>query len=153
MIILDIIALLLLLAFIYFGYKKGILIKFIWLFSIGFGFFSGLIFSPYINKLFGLDSNSVFIEILSFLVAFVPGFLLILITGKFIRKIVNKTFLKWLDSILGVFWGIIKYLVIISIIFWVLNYILPKDKKAQLYKTYTGKVIIQIYSFINFGVL
>jgi membrane protein required for colicin V production len=72
-------------------------------------------------------SNTAYLNILSFLIAFCLIFLLVGIIGVVIKYLLNIAFLGWLDRICGAGFGIVKGLLIVSVILIPLTTFLPKN--------------------------
>lgn len=79
------------------------------------------------------------------IVAFAGTFILVLIACYFVTRIILKFFqaikLAWLDKLMGVLFGATKYLVVISMIFFLVN---------SLIKTYSTKPIEVVETSIFF---
>jgi membrane protein required for colicin V production len=68
-----------------------------------------------------------YLNIFSFLIAFSVVFILIGIIGVIIKYLMNIAFLGWIDRICGAGFGIIKGLLIVSVILIPLTTFLPKN--------------------------
>ena len=72
-------------------------------------------------------SNTAYLNILSFLIIFCALFILISVVGVIIKYVLNIAFLGWVDRICGAGFGIIKGLLIVSVILIPLTSFLPKN--------------------------
>lgn len=81
-------------------------------------------------------SDTAYLNILSFLILFCGVFIIISILGVIIKYILKIAFLGWFDRICGAGFGVIKGILIISILFILLTAFLPKGstviKDSQL---------------------
>jgi len=71
-------------------------------------------------------TDSAYLNIISFLVVFCVVFLVISVLGVVIKYIMNIAFLGWADRIGGAFFGILKALLIASVLFITLAAFLPQ---------------------------
>lgn len=71
-------------------------------------------------------SNTSYVNIISFMLIFCLVFILISILGIIIKYILNIAFLGWVDRICGAGFGIIKSLLIVSVLFVMLTSFLPQ---------------------------
>lgn len=72
-------------------------------------------------------TNSAYLNILSFLIVFCLIFILVGIIGVVIKYLLNIAFLGWMDRICGAGFGIIKGLLIVSVILIPLTAFLPQN--------------------------
>lgn len=72
-------------------------------------------------------SNSAYLNILSFLIVFCALFILISVIGVIIKYVLNIAFLGWVDRICGAGFGIIKGVLIVSVILIPLTSFLPNN--------------------------
>ncbi len=72
-------------------------------------------------------SNTAYLNILSFLIVFCVLFILISVIGVIIKYVLNIAFLGWVDRICGAGFGIIKGLLIVSVILIPLASFLPNN--------------------------
>jgi len=91
------------------------------------GFYAAYTYYPVIAKLLARwITNIPYLNILSFLIIFCGIFILISIAGIIIKYIMNIAFLGWVDRICGAGFGIIKGILIASILLLALTAFLPK---------------------------
>jgi membrane protein required for colicin V production len=91
------------------------------------GFYAA--YSYYIVVAKGLSrfiADAAYLNILSFLIIFCLILIIINILGIIIKYLLNIAFLGWVDRIFGVLFGMIKGILIVSVIFIILTAFLPK---------------------------
>lgn len=92
------------------------------------GFYAAYSYYGYIARLLSRwISNSAYLNIFSFLIAFCLIFILVGIIGVVIKYLMNITFLGWMDRICGAGFGITKGLLIVSVILIPLTAFLPEN--------------------------
>jgi membrane protein required for colicin V production len=80
-----------------------------------------------VAKIFaGLVINPSYLNILSFLAIFCSVLIIISILGVVIKYLLNVAFLGWIDRLCGVFFGLIKGVLIVTVLFIILTTFLPK---------------------------
>jgi len=101
--IIDVIFLILLIIFIYRGYKKGFIVALFAVISIIIGIFCALKCSDFIaGMLFSKDSaGSVWVTFLSYLIVFVATVWLIRLGAKAIGNLMDAVFLGWINRLSG----------------------------------------------------
>ena len=84
----------------------------------------------YYNVLAGLLSRLIhdisYLNILSFLIIFCGVLIIVGVLGVIIKYLLNIAFLGWIDRISGVVFGVLKGILIVSILFIPLTAFLPK---------------------------
>ena len=91
------------------------------------GFYAAYSYYPMVAKLLaGLIVNSSYLNILSFLIIFCSVLILISILGIVIKYLLNVAFLGWIDRACGLGFGLIKGLLIVTVLFIILTTFLPK---------------------------
>jgi membrane protein required for colicin V production len=91
------------------------------------GFYAAYSYYPIVAKLLsGLIINPSHLNILSFLIIFCSVLIIINILGVVIKYLLNVAFLGWIDRICGVGFGLIKGVLIITVLFIILTTFLPK---------------------------
>ncbi|UCE53762.1 MAG: CvpA family protein [Desulfobacterales bacterium] len=91
------------------------------------GFYAA--YSYYIVVAKGLSrfiADAAYLNILSFLIIFCLVLIIINVLGIIIKYLLNIAFLGWVDRIFGVLFGMIKGILIVSVIFIILTAFLPK---------------------------
>jgi membrane protein required for colicin V production len=91
------------------------------------GFYSAYAYYAVLAKpLSGIITNPSYLNILSFLIIFCSVLITISILGVIIKYLLNVAFLGWIDRLCGVGFGIIKGVLIVSVLFIILTTFLPK---------------------------
>lgn len=91
------------------------------------GFYAAYTYYPLPAKwLSGLIHNTAYLNILSFLIVFCCVLIVVGILGVIIKYLLDIAFLGWADRVFGVCFGIIKGILIVSILFITLTAFLPK---------------------------
>lgn len=91
------------------------------------GFYAAYSYYPAMAKLLsGLIINTSYLNILSFLIIFCSILLIISILGVVIKYLLNVAFLGWVDRVCGVGFGLVKGLLIVTVLFIILTTFLPK---------------------------
>jgi len=71
-------------------------------------------------------ADTAYLNILSFLIIFCLVLIIINVLGTIIKYLLNIAFLGWVDRIFGVLFGMIKGILIVSVVFIILTAFLPK---------------------------
>ncbi len=91
------------------------------------GFYGAYTYYPLLARLLTRwISNTAYLNILSFMIIFCVIFIIISILGVIIKYLLRIAFLGWVDRICGAGFGIIKGILIISVILVALTTFLPK---------------------------
>ena len=91
------------------------------------GFYAAYSYYPMVAKLFAnLIINSSYLNILSFLIIFCSVLIIISILGIVIKYLLNVAFLGWIDRACGLGFGLVKGLLIVTVLFIILTTFLPK---------------------------
>jgi membrane protein required for colicin V production len=91
------------------------------------GFYAAYTYFPILAKpLARWISNIAYLNILSFMIIFCFIFILISILGIIIKYLLNIAFLGWVDRICGAGFGMIKGILIVSVVLISLTAFLPK---------------------------
>jgi membrane protein required for colicin V production len=91
------------------------------------GFYAAFTYYPTLAKLLsGLIRETAYLNILSFLIIFCSVLIIVGILGVIIKYLLNIAFLGWVDRIGGVCFGLVKGILIASVLFITLTAFLPK---------------------------
>jgi membrane protein required for colicin V production len=91
------------------------------------GFYAAYSYYPMVGKLLsGIIEDTSYLNILSFLIIFCGILLVISILGVVIKYLLNVAFLGWIDRFCGVGFGLIKGVLIVTVIFIILTTFLSK---------------------------
>lgn len=121
------------------GYSDGLVKELASLLALIVGIWGAIKFSSFTAaKLYDyFDMTGKFVGIIAFLLTFIAIVILIHFIGILVDKFVDSISLGFLNRLLGVFFGVFKTALILSVIFVVLNAIdakhpfLPKEKIEQ----------------------
>lgn len=105
------------------GFLNGLVRQITSLIALILGIWAGWHFSELLSQWIRIwfESNNNLINIISFAIIFIVVLLLVNLVGKFLSKIIKIALLGWLDRILGIIFGILKYCLILSIIFYFIS--------------------------------
>jgi len=91
------------------------------------GFYAAYSYYPMVAKLLsGVIKEQSYLSILSFLIIFCGILIVISILGVVIKYLLNVAFLGWIDRICGVGFGLIKGVLIVTVLFIILTTFLSK---------------------------
>jgi len=91
------------------------------------GFYAAFTYYTMLAKLLsGLIKEPAYLNILSFLIIFCSVLIIVGVLGIIIKYLLNIAFLGWIDRIGGVGFGLVKGVLIVSILFITLTSFLPK---------------------------
>ncbi|MDY0100061.1 MAG: CvpA family protein [Bacteroidales bacterium] len=121
------------------GYSEGLVKELASLLALIVGIWGAIKFSSFTAaKLYDyFDMTGKFVGIIAFLLTFIAIVILIHFIGILVDKFVDSISLGFLNRLLGVFFGVFKTALILSVIFVVLNALdakhsfLPKEKIEQ----------------------
>jgi len=109
------------------GLFRGLVKEVSSIFGVLGGFYAAYSYYPVMAKILaGLVANVSYLNILSFLVIFCSVLIIISILGVVIKYLLNVAFLGWIDRLCGVFFGLIKGVLIVTVLFIILTTFLPK---------------------------
>jgi membrane protein required for colicin V production len=109
------------------GLFRGLVKEVSSIFGVLGGFYAAYSYYPVMAKILaGLVVNVSYLNILSFLVIFCSILIIISILGVVIKYLLNVAFLGWIDRLCGVFFGLIKGVLIVTVLFIILTTFLPK---------------------------
>jgi membrane protein required for colicin V production len=135
---LDLIILIPLVGGLFSGYKNGLIGEVASLAALIFGIWGAVKFSGWTANLldtWGVESQ--YMHIISFVITFIIIVVVIQIIAKMLRELVNALALGWIDRIAGIGLGMIKAILITSVLLFVIDYIdqrknfVPKDAKQE----------------------
>lgn len=105
------------------GLINGLVRQLATLASLLLGIWAGWHFSELLSQWIRLlfHSDSKLIGIISFAIIFIAVLILVNLIGKALSGIIKFALLGWLDKLLGVVFGLIKYALILSVIIYFFN--------------------------------
>jgi membrane protein required for colicin V production len=109
------------------GLFRGLVKEVSSIFGVLGGFYAAYSYYPAVAKILGgLVINPSYLNILSFLIIFCSVLIIISILGVVIKYLLNVAFLGWIDRLCGVCFGLIKGILIVTVLFIILTTFLPK---------------------------
>lgn len=131
----DIFVAALLLWFGYKGFKKGLVFELVSIVSLSLGIYGGLKFSDRTAEYIMEFVDSQYLPVVAFTITFLVILVLVFAAGKVVEKIVNLAALKLVNKSLGAAFGVLKTLLILSVLIVIvesydnkLNFV-PEDTK------------------------
>ena len=124
------------------GFVKEIFSAAAWVLSLAIAWLYGPLLFPYVTDF--IDSESIK-NIVSFVLLFLVSFVSLKILGSIISKLISAIGLKGLDKLLGMFFGSLKVLAILSSVYiFNLNYL---DKNQWWIDSYSRIYAIEFYEY------
>ena len=132
------------------GLFRGLVKEVSSIFGVLGGFYAAYSYYPEVAKIFsGLVINPSYLNILSFLAIFCSVLIIISILGVVIKYLLNVAFLGWIDRLCGVFFGLIKGVLIVTVLFIILTTFLPKGASLIKKSTLAPHVIWVSEKMVN----
>lgn len=121
--LLDIIFIIPIVWFAYQGFKRGLIIELASLVALILGIYAAMYFSDYAADFLinNMDMSEKYVPITSFILTFIAVVVIVYFIGKILEKLVNMVALGFLNKLAGLFFGILKAAVLISIVLLILN--------------------------------
>jgi membrane protein required for colicin V production len=105
------------------GFIKGFIHSFFGFVGFIVGLYLGVVLStPIAARIEQSPDPSLSLVVVSFLVIWIFISIASHVTGLMLRKVINMTFFGILDKITGGFFGVLKWIMILSLFVWVFNY-------------------------------
>ncbi len=107
----------------YHGYRKGFVIELTSLAALVLGIFAAINFSYYIADLLTDNVNLAdkYINIIAFILTFIIVVFALFLIGKLIEKFVNILMLGFINRLAGLFFGIIKWAFVLSVLIYIIH--------------------------------
>lgn len=143
--ILDIIFIIPIVWLAYAGFKKGLIIELSTLLALILGVFVSLHFSDVTAELLKetFDLKTSYLKIISFIITFLLVVIAVNLIGKLIEKFVDMVALGFLNKSAGGIFGVLKAVVILSLLIFFIEMI--DKKKVILSEEITGKSMFYPY--------
>lgn len=138
----------LLLWFGYKGFKKGLVFELVSIVALSLGIYGGLKFSDRTAELIMEHVDSQYLSILAFTLTFLIILVLVFAAGKVVEKIVNLAALKLVNKSLGAAFGVVKTLLILSVLLVIIE---SYDKKLGFVPTETKSSSLLYIPLLNFA--
>ena len=124
------------------GFVKELFSAAAWIVSLALAWLYGPLLFPYVQDFVEVDNIK---NIISFILFFLISFILLKIIGSIVSKFFSAIGLKGLDKLLGLFFGALKTVAILSSVFiFNLNYL---DKNQWWLDSYSRVYSIQFYDY------
>ena len=124
------------------GFVKELFSAAAWIVSLALAWLYGPLLFPYVQDFVEVDNIK---NIISFILFFLISFILLKIIGSIVSKFFFAIGLKGLDKLLGLFFGALKTVAILSSVFiFNLNYL---DKNQWWLDSYSRVYSIQFYDY------
>lgn len=124
------------------GFVKELFSAAAWIVSLALAWLYGPLLFPYVQDFIEADTIK---NIISFILFFLISFILLKIIGSIVSKFFSAIGLKGLDKLLGLFFGALKTVAILSSVFiFNLNYL---DKNQWWLDSYSRIYSIQFYDY------
>ena len=141
--LLDILILIPLLLWAYRGYKRGLIISLASFAALILGLYFAFFFSDFtagkLTEYFSISQE--YLAIIAFIVTFVVVMAAVILVGNILQKFIDILLLGFLNKAAGAVFGILKGALLLSILFFVINYFDPghnlvKQKHRESYMLY-----------------
>ena len=130
MAIIDIIILIFVILMLILGFRKGLIISLATLIALILGIYIAIHFSNFASDLLkaNFELSATYLPILSFSITFLAVLIGILLLGKLLEKLVDMVGIGFINHLAGAVLGVIKAVLILSVIFFVISMADPNEK-------------------------
>jgi len=138
------------------GFRKGLIISLASLVALILGIYAAVYFSNFAGEILHstFDISSTYLPVISFVVTFLAVLIGVLLIGKLIEKMVDVVGIGFLNHLAGAVLGLVKSILILSVIFFVITIadpnqklITPKAKQESLFYKHIASVFPTIMSW------
>ena len=145
---LDIVIFCILGLLIFNGIRKGFIISLASLVALVLGIWAAVHFSNYISDLLvrTFHPSTTWLSVLSFTLTFLLVVIVVILIAKLLERVVKTVGLGWLNRIIGGIFGLIKGILIVSILLFIIvsfdpqgKVITPKTKQSSFCYSYIEK--------------
>jgi len=156
--ILDIIILIPVAWLAYRGFSRGLIIEIATLAALILGIYISVHFSDVVGAWLvnQFDWQTQYIHIIAFVITFIGVVIIVYIIGRILGKFIDLIALGFINKILGAVFGILKAVVLLSVIFMVINrfdfnqkLITDKMRDKSLLYEHVEKVVPSIIPFLD----
>ena len=123
------------------GFMRGLIFEIALLAGLALGLFGGFalagLASDYLSRSFSISGT--WLPVLSFTLVFITISFLVILLGKLLTKVVGFTGLGIFNRILGLLFGLTKWVLILSAVLWLIKpldenfHLIPAEKKENSY--------------------
>jgi membrane protein required for colicin V production len=126
----DYIIIALLLLFLVLGYRKGIIVGLATIAALILGIYAAVNFSNYLDSTLmeHLRPSRKWLPVISFCITFILVVIAVMLTAKLVEKLVDIAGMGFFNHLGGAILGLIKGVILISILVFVINSLDPKEK-------------------------
>lgn len=132
--------------FAYQGFKRGLIIELASLAALVLGIYAAIYFSEYAANFMmdNLNMGPKYIPVFSFIVTFIVIVFLVYSVGKILERVIDMVALGFLNKLVGGVFGLLKGVVMLSIVLMIINYFnedlisSKKKKDSMLYDPVEG---------------
>lgn len=112
------------------GFRKGLIISLASLVALVLGIYAAVYFSHWAGEFLGslLDTTSTFLPAIYFAITFLAVLIGVMLLGKLIEKLVNVAGMGFLNHLAGAVLGLVKSVLILSVVFWLISVADPNQK-------------------------
>ncbi|MEI6436825.1 MAG: CvpA family protein [Bacteroidota bacterium] len=127
---LDYILIIIVALFAILGFRKGIIVSLVTVAALILGIYAAVHFSNYIDATLmeNLKPSRKWLPFLSFSITFLLVLVVVLLTGKLVEKLVDITGLGFVNRLFGALFGILKGVILASVLFFIVVAIDHKGK-------------------------
>lgn len=141
------------------GFKKGFIASLTGLLALLLGVYAAMIFSEFmaafISETFSFYSRHLWI--ISLVVTFVLVVVVVNLIGKMVEKLTDMLLLGFINHILGIFFGILKGIFILSVLIFFMNHFHISDRlvsketrdKSKFYRS-VESIVPGLYTHLQF---
>ncbi|MCK5839556.1 MAG: CvpA family protein [Bacteroidales bacterium] len=142
--ILDIIFIIPIVWFAYRGFSKGLIIGITTLVALILGIYLSIRFSDIVAAFLmsNFDWDEKYIPIISFAITFVGVVIVIYFLGKILEKFIDMIALGFINKLLGGVFGIVKAVVLLSVIIYIINSF-DRQQKVFTEKLQQGSILYE----------
>jgi membrane protein required for colicin V production len=154
----DIIILVCLIPALFAGFMKGFVRQAAAVLALILGVWAGYLFSDFLSsKLISwIDADQNILNIISFAAIFIGVLILVNLAGRAAEGIVKMVLLGWLDKLTGIFFALVKYAFIFSVIVYLLESLdailefLPRETlDSSVLYGYLSKIAPAIFPYLK----
>lgn len=134
----------------YRGFSRGLILEIATLVGLVLGIYFAIEYSPYteevLHDFFNISSKC--LNYIALAVTFLVVVLVIFIVAKLLTKLVNIIFLGFINKLLGVIFGVLRYAVIVCVLLLIVDAL---NEKFQFISEEILKESIFFQPFLNFA--
>ncbi|MCX6277818.1 MAG: CvpA family protein [Bacteroidetes bacterium] len=150
---LDYILIIILALFAILGFRKGIIVSVVTVAALIIGIYAAVHFSNYIDATLmeNLKPSRKWLPFISFSITFIIVLVVVLLAGKLVEKLVDITGLGFVNRLFGAIFGIIKGVILASVLFFIVvaidhngKWLTAEHKKGSYFYTQVSRVFPEL---------